>query len=175
MEYGGRSMFGNLLRERRRTIAVRGLTEATLSGTSAFDRFVSAAASAFLAPMAAVSLIHDETQNIAAGYGFPVGCMPRNDSFCTFTIEQGSVLECCDPEADPRFAALPAVRGEPHVRYYIGAPLRLLSGIEVGALCVVDTVRRQAASDDQKAYLAGLARQAALMLESRRDLWGNAA
>jgi len=168
-------MFRNLLRERRRSVAVRGLTEATPSGTAAFDRFVSAAASAFMAPMAAVSLIHDETQNIAAGYGFPIGCMPRNDSFCTFTIEEGGVLECCDPENDPRFAALPAVLGEPHVRYYIGAPLRLLSGIEVGALCVVDTVRRQAASNDQKAYLAGLARQAALALESRLDLYGDAA
>lgn len=168
-------MFKNLLGERRRSVAVRGLSKTILPGTVAFDRFVSAAASAFMAPMAAVSLIHDETQNIAVGHGLPVGCMPRSASFCTFTIEQGGVLECCDPENDPRFAALPAVIGEPHVRYYIGAPLRLLSGIEVGALCVVDTVRRQTASDDQKAYLAGLARQAALALESRLDLYGDAA
>lgn len=168
-------MFRNLLRERRRSVAVRGLTEAAPYGTAAFDRFVSAAASAFMAPMAAVSLIHDETQNIAVSHGLPVGCMPRSESFCTFTIEQGDVLECCDPESDPRFAALPAVLSEPYVRYYIGAPLRLLSGIEVGALCVVDTVRRRAASDDQKAYLAGLARQAALALESRLDLYGDAA
>lgn len=168
-------MFRNLLRERNRSIVVRGLTASMPYGTAAFDRFVSAAASAFMAPMAAVSLIHDKTQNIAVGHGLPVGCMPRSESFCTFTIEQGGVLECCDPESDPRFGALPAVIGEPHVRYYIGAPLRLLSGIEVGALCVVDTVHRQTASDDQKAYLAGLARQAALALESSLDLYGDAA
>ncbi len=168
-------MFRNLLRERRRSLAVRSLTEAAPPGTAALDLFVSAAASAFMAPMAAVSLIHDETQNIASGYGFPVGCMPRSESFCTFTIEQGGVLECCDPEIDPRFAVLPAVLGEPHVRYYIGAPLRMLSGIEIGALCVVDTVRRKAASVDQKAYLVGLARQAALTLESHLGLYGDVA
>jgi len=56
------------------------------------------------------------------------------------------------------------------VRYYIGAPLRRLNGIDVGALCVLDTKRRAPASADQKAYLVGLARQASTALEARLDL-----
>jgi GAF domain-containing protein len=90
-------------------------------------------------------------------------------------LDSPEVLECCDPQADPRFAGLPSVVGDPHVRYYIGAPLRLLSGIDVGALCVLDTVERRPASHDQRAYLLGLARQASMMLESRLGIWGNAA
>jgi GAF domain-containing protein len=168
-------MLKDLLRERRRSLAVRNLVDLAQPGGPILDRFVNAAASAFMAPMAAASLVHGQVQNVKAGFGFPVGCMSRADSFCNFTLDQTGVLECCDPQGDPRFANLPGVAGEPHVRYYIGAPLRLLSGIDVGALCVVDTVRRTGASDDQKAYLVGLARQAALTLESRLDLWDHAA
>jgi GAF domain-containing protein len=168
-------MFRDLLRERRRSLAVRNLADPAQPGGPVFDRFVNAAASAFLAPMAALSLIRDGEQTVKAGYGFPIGCMARSDGFCSFTLDRAEVLECCDPLADPRFASLPGVVGDPHVLYYIGAPLRLISGIDVGTLCVADTVRRTGASDDQKAYLAGLARQAALALESRLDLWGHAA
>lgn len=168
-------MLGELFRERRRSRAVRELTEYDSLGGQVFDRFVNAAASAFGAPIAAVSLIHGNEQSIRGGYGFPLGCVPRAEGFCSFTLDGPGVLECVDPRSDPRFAMLPSVLGEPHVRYYIGAPLRLLSGIDVGALCVVDTVCRKPASDDQKAYLVGLARQAATTLENRLDLWGHAA
>jgi GAF domain-containing protein len=168
-------MFEDLFRERRRSRAVRELTEHESLGGQVFDRFVNAAASAFGAPIAAVSLIHSNEQSIKAGYGFPLGCMPRVEGFCSFTLDGPGVLECIDPQSDPRFAMLPGVVGQPHARYYIGAPLRLLSGIDVGALCVVDTVCRKPASDDQKAYFLGLARQAATTLESRLDLLGRAA
>jgi GAF domain-containing protein len=168
-------MFKSLIRERRRSLAVRGLTIPQTVTEPVFDRFVNAAASAFIAPIAALSLIHDDEQRIKAGHGYPIGCLPRDEGFCGYTLDCPDVLECCDPQGDPRFAGLPGVVGEPHVRYYIGAPLRLLSGIDVGALCVVDTVRRQPASQDQKAYLRGLARQASMALENRLDLWGHAA
>jgi GAF domain-containing protein len=168
-------MLRNLFRERRRSRAVRELTENDTLGGQVFDRFVNAAAAAFGAPIAAVSLIHGNEQLIKASYGFPLGCIPRAKGFCSFTLDGPSALECVDPQSDPRFATLPGVLGEPHARYYIGAPLRLLNGIDVGALCVVDTVCRKPASDDQKAYLVGLARQAATTLESRLDLWGHAA
>lgn len=164
-----------LFREHRRSLAVRELTGPDPSPGPVFDRFVNAAASAFVAPMAAMSLIHGDKQIVTAGHGFPTGCMPRDEGFCSYTLGCANVLECCDPQRDPRFATLPGVLGEPHVRYYIGARLRLLNGIDVGALCVVDTAHRAPASDDQKAYLLGLARQAAMSLESRLDLWGHAA
>ncbi len=164
-----------LFRERRRSLVVRELTSLDISLELVCNRFVNAAASAFVAPIAALSLIHGDKQIVTAGHGFPTGCMSRDEGFCSYTLGCPGVLECCDPQSDPRFATLPGVLGEPHVRYYIGARLRLLNGINVGALCVVDTVRREPASSDQKAYLLGLARQAAMSLENRLDLWGHAA
>lgn len=163
-------MLISLFRERKRTQAVRGLSILGSPAEPTFDRFVAAAASAFDAPIALLSLIHDDQQWFKAGHGLVIDCIPRDSGFCSFTLDRPDVLESSDPQGDPRFAQLPVVAGEPHVRYYIGAPLRRMSGIDVGALCVLDTKRRAPASSDQKAYLIGLARQASTALEARLDL-----
>jgi GAF domain-containing protein len=169
-------MFKGLFRERRRSVAVHRLAILGLPAEPVFDRYVDSAALAFNAPIAVLSLIHDHQQTIRASHGLKVDleCVPRSSGFCSYTLDRDDVLEVCDPEADDRFAGLPGVTGDPHVRYYLGAPLRLLSGIDVGALCVADTVHRLPASADQRAYLLGLARQAARTLEARLDIWGDA-
>ncbi|EZP53684.1 GAF domain-containing protein [Sphingomonas sp. RIT328] len=163
-------MLLNLWRERKRAQAVRDLDILGSEREPAFDRFVAAAARAFDAPIALMSLIHDDQQWFKAGHGLVIDCIPRDSGFCSFTLDRPDVFETHDPEHDPRFAHLPVVTDEPHVRYYIGAPLRRVSGIDVGALCVLDTKRRAPASADQKAYLVGLARQASTAMENRLDL-----
>ena len=167
-------MFKSVFRERRRSVAVHNLGIVATLSEPAFDRFVSSAASGFDAPIASLSLIHDQEHWYKAGHGAAITCIPRNHGFCHFALERHDVLEVCDPQADARFAALPSVIGDPFVRYYIGAPLRRLSGIDVGALCVVDTVHRRPASADQKAFLLGLARQASLAMEALLDSRRNA-
>jgi GAF domain-containing protein len=168
-------MIKSLFRERRRSSAIRKLGLLEPPTEAVFKRFVDAAASAFRAPISMLSVIHDQEQWFKAAHGFEIDCIPRNDGFCTFALDRSGSFECCDPLGDRRFAKLPGVIAEPHVRYYIGTPLRLLSGIDVGVLCVADTVTRQPASADQKAYLLGLARQASMALEARLDIWGSAA
>ena len=165
-----RRMLKSLFRERMRSHAVRGLSILGSAPEPIFDRLVAAAANAFDAPIALMSLIHDDQQWFKAGHGLVIDCIPRESGFCSFTLDRPEILETADPQADPRFANLPVVAGEPHIRYYIGAPLRRVSGIDVGALCVLDTKRRSPASADQKAYLIGLARQASTALEARLDL-----
>jgi GAF domain-containing protein len=168
-------MFQNLLRERRRSAAVHGLGILNTPAEPGFDRFVDAAAVAFDAPIALLSLISGDSQWFKAAHGLVIDCIPRDSGFCGFTLDRPGVLECCDPQGDPRFANLPVVRDDPHIRYYVGAPLRRSNGIDIGALCVLDTKRRPPSSNDQKAYLAGIARQASLALEARLDGLGHAA
>ena len=163
-------MFKNLMRERRRAVAVHGLHVLDTPAEQTFDRFVQAAADAFDAPIALLSLIHDHQQWFKAAQGLTIDCIPRDSGFCNFALDRPDVLEVCDARADPRFASLPPVVDAPFARYYIGAPLRALSGIDVGALCVLDTVPRRPASADQKAYLLALTRQAMLALETRGDV-----
>ena len=164
-------MLKNLFHEHRRSLAVRGLGVLDTPAEPSFDRFVNEAASAFNAPIALLSLIHNEDQWFKATHGLTLSCIPRDSGFCGHAIDHEGALECCDSESDPRFAGLAVVTGDPFIRYYIGAPLRLLNGIDVGALCVLDTITRPPASADQRAYLLGLARQAAMVLENRGDLW----
>ncbi|MGU3391893.1 GAF domain-containing protein [Sphingomonas sp. M1A8_2b] len=163
-------MLKSLFRERKRSHAVSGLRILGSASEPTFDRLVTSAANAFDAPIALMSLIHDDQQWFKAGHGLVIDCIPRDSGFCSFTLDRPDILEVADPQGDPRFATLPVVAAEPHIRYYIGAPLRRVSGIDVGALCILDTKRRPAASPDQKAYLIGLARQASTALEARLDL-----
>lgn len=163
-------MLKSLFRERRRTSAVHALNILDSSPEPGFDRFVERAATSFDAPIALLSLIHGNQQWFKATCGIEIVCNPRHRSFCTFALDNPDVLEICDPCSDPRVAELPAVNAAPFVRYYIGVPLRVAGGIDVGALCVFDTRRRSPASADQKAYLMALARQASVALESRADL-----
>lgn len=164
-------MLKNLFHEHRRSLAVRALGVLDTPAEPSFDRFVNEAASAFNAPIALLSLIHNEDQWFKATHGLTLSCIPRDSGFCRHAIDHQGALECCDPQGDPRFAGLAVVTGDPFIRYYIGAPLRLLNGVDVGALCVLDTITRSPASADQRAYLLGLARQAAMVLENRGDLW----
>ena len=161
----------NLFAERRRSIAVKGLGVLDTPAEPAIDRFVNEAAASFNAPIALLSLIHSDEQWFKAGHGLALTCIPRSAGFCGSVLDHSGALECCDPEHDPRFAKLAVVTGDPFIRYYIGVPLKLLSGVDVGALCVLDTVTRPPASADQQAYLLGLARQASMALEARADLW----
>lgn len=163
-------MFQTILREHRRRRAVLALNILDTPSDPVFDKFVSDAAAAFDAPIALMSLIHGDRQWFKAEFGLRVDCRDRDKSFCQFALDRRSVLEICDPVSDERFASLPVVVAEPHIRYYIGAPLTVLSGIDVGALCVLDVAQRQPATDDQRAYLSGLARCAAIALEARTDV-----
>lgn len=163
-------MLGKLLRERARARAIAKLTAGHEVRDPGCRRFVDQAAEAFAAPMTLLTLLRHDQMLIHASKGVDMESAPRKESFCTQAIEHGGdIFEVCDAAADPRFNALPFVTGETHLRYYIGAPLVLDSGVVVGMLCVLDTRARAPASPDQRAYLIGLARQAVAALERGAD------
>lgn len=169
------SMSWNILRERSRAKAVDRLGIMSTPTEPGFDRFVEQAAAGFAAPISFLTLITTETMWVKASSGFELQCMPRRDSFCTHVLGRSEPLEVCDALADRRFRKLPPVTGKPHIRYYIGAPLHLACGADAGALCVIDTRPRPPASRDQRAYLVGLARQAAHALERQAHIRGTVA
>ena len=67
----------------------------------------------------------------------------RDISFCGYTIMKPELFVIEDASLDPRFADNPLVTGEPHIRFYAGAPLSAPNGHRIGTLCVVDTVPRK--------------------------------
>lgn len=104
-----------------------------------FDTFTRLAARLFDAPIALVTLIDEARQWIKSAVGLGMREMPRDVAFCAHAIlhpEEMLVVE--DAARDPRFADNPLVLGDPHIRFYAGAPLRVADGHALGALCVID-------------------------------------
>lgn len=102
------------------------------------DEICLLAQSLFDMPMVLVSFVGRDTQSFLAASGHVAESIPREDSFCTYTILGDDVMVVGDATLDPRFAANRFVTGDMHVRFYAGAPLAVHPGLRIGALCLLD-------------------------------------
>jgi PAS domain S-box-containing protein len=133
-----------------------------------FDALVRAASLACGTPIALISLVDAERQWFKANLGLPgVTETPRDVAFCAHAVLGDDLFEVPDATHDPRFANNPLVSGEPNVRFYAGAPVRLTGGQRIGTLCIIDHQPRQL-SDSQREILRSLALVAAQALEGRQ-------
>lgn len=120
------------------------------------------------ASMAAVTLIDAERQWFKSIQGTEVAELPRSESMCGHAIlRPQEVMVVEDALRDARFHDNPIVTGEPHVRFYAGAPLLTQDGLPMGTLCVFDPQPRQLDAQQADA-LAALSRQVMLVMELRR-------
>jgi methyl-accepting chemotaxis protein len=143
--------------ERRRLNTLHGLGLLDTPPEERFDRVTRAAAAAFRAPIAAVSLIDARRQWYKSRVGTEICETARDIAFCGHTITQDDVFVVRDARIDARFKDNPLVTGPPHIRFYAGAPLIAGDGSHLGAVCVIDTVPRDALSAAETARLARLA------------------
>lgn len=106
-----------------------------------FDQITTLAARIFDVPIATVSLIDERRQWFKSCVGVESSETPRGSAFCAHAILSDEVLVIPDATADSRFAKNAFVTGEPHLRFYAGAPLRTAGGLNLGTLCLTDTSR----------------------------------
>jgi len=123
-----------------------------------FESLTMLAAERVSAPMAAIGLIEREHKWFQTHIGLDVEEVPAESAFGIYAIVSGEIFVVEDATQDERFADNPLVVGEPHVRFYIGAPI-VVHGQRVGTLSVMDTVARPRPADD---VIAALERLAAL-------------
>lgn len=132
-----------------------------------FDALVKAASLVCQTPISLISLVDDHRQWFKANVGLPgVSETPREMAFCAHAILDDEVLVVPDATQDARFIDNPLVTGQPEIRFYAGAPLRLRDGHQVGTLCVIDRRAREI-TPSQLEILRCLAVAAANALESR--------
>jgi PAS domain S-box-containing protein len=131
-----------------------------------FDELVVLTAQICDCPMAAISFVEVDRQWIKAAWGADVVEVPRELSFCTFTIQQDEVFVVEDATLDERFAANPLVTGEPHIRFYAAAPVYSPGGFKLGTICIVDSKPRSC-TPSQRAALQLISRQVSSLLELR--------
>ncbi len=136
----------------------------------AFDDLVVIAAQICGTPIAFIGLIDADRQWFKARVGLSISQVDRTMSFCSaHTIKQRGLIVVPAAQEDDRLRDNPMVTGEPHVRFYAGAPLVTPDGHALGTLCVVDSVERTLTAEQIEA-LEALKRQTEAQLELRRNL-----
>ena len=137
---------------------------------STFDDMVRLASSICGTPISLVSLVDGERQWFKANLGLGASETHRDLAFCAYAIlHPEEVLYVPDALEDPRFAANPLVLGDPHIRFYAGAPLVDARGRGLGTLCVIDRQPRRLAPHQVEA-LQILSRLVMAQLEQRREI-----
>lgn len=116
--------------------------------TEAFDRVTRLATRLFDVPIAMINFIDRENQWCLSSQGLALDRASREVSFCARAIQKKDVMIVPDARNDERFADNPLVTGEPHIRFYAGAPLTAPSGYRLGTLCLIDDEPRSFSEDD---------------------------
>jgi GAF domain-containing protein len=161
---------GLFVTEEQRLEALRGYGLLDTPNEPQFDAIVQTAAAFFAAPIALVSLVDADRQWFKARIGLKASETPRSISFCTHAIQGENALVVNDAAADERFSTNPLVRHEPHIRFYAGAPLRTLSGVRLGTVCVIDSKARGTPPAAAIGFLENLARRTVEAFELRATL-----
>jgi len=133
----------------------------------AFDDLTLIASQICAVPIALISLIDEDRQWFKSRIGTDIKESPRSISFCSHAIQEKGIFTVSDALNDVRFKDNPVVKGEPHIRFYAGAPIETPDGHALGTLCVIDYVPRTLTAEQNNA-LQALERQVAAQLELRR-------
>jgi hypothetical protein len=127
-----------------------------------FERIVHLAKMVFATQFAALTLVDGARRWTKSAAGMEPDEVPRDQSYCQFTIGAVGATLIPDTRRDPRTRDLAPTREG--VAFYAGYPLRSPSGHVVGALCVFDSAPRERESVDTE-----LLRDIALLVQ--RELW----
>lgn len=132
-----------------------------------FDDLAELAGDICETPFSIISLVDESRQWFKAKLGINASETSRDISFCAHAILQPDLFIVPDTTKDERFQDNPLVTGDPHIRFYAGAPLVTPDGYALGTLCILDRVPRELKESQRKA-LRVLARMAVTQLELRR-------
>lgn len=122
------------------------------------DKITASAQAYFDVPICLVTIVDENRQWFKSNVGLNACETERDVSFCGHAINHDETLYIPDANEDLRFRSNPLVRGEPHIRFYAGAPLILQPDLRIGTLCIIDRIPREL-SEEQLAALRDFADQ----------------
>ncbi|MBF4483409.1 ATP-binding protein [Flavobacterium sp. CSZ] len=102
-------------------------------------------------PIAHISFIDQNRQWFKSEIGIGVSEVPREITFCRYTILESEMVEIPDTHANERFKNDPNVTGGFKVRFYAGVPLTTPDGYNIGTICAIDHVAKELNKDQRNA------------------------
>jgi signal transduction histidine kinase/CheY-like chemotaxis protein len=155
--------------EEQRLAALRSYNILDSAPESEYDDLVALAAQFCGVPIALLSFVDASRQWFKAEIGCGTRQTSRDISFCAHTLgnKEDDVFIVPDASQDNRFKDYANVTGDPHIRFYAGAPLITSDGFALGTLCIIDRKPRELAPEQLRA-LRVLRRHVVNSLELRR-------
>lgn len=132
-----------------------------------FDKLAQLASIICETPIALISLIDDKRQWYKAKIGIDIEEMPKELTFCQYTIEKEELWEVEDTTKNELLKDNPNVTAENGIRYYAGLPLQCSLGYNIGTLCVAD-LKPKKISDKEKIALEIISEQIMILLEAKK-------
>ncbi len=133
-----------------------------------FDSLAQLAAEICKTPIAIISIVDDKRTWFKSHIGLKVQDMPRESSFCRYTILKDDIFEVTDPLSDNRFDKNILVSHDPGIRYYAGIALVNKDGYRLGTLAVMGQYPNKL-NEHQKVSLKILRASVMSALELRRE------
>lgn len=125
---------------------------------SLFDTITRATKEVFNASIVLISFIDEDRHWFKPTIGLDgKEHLPVELAFCSHTIQSDGLFIVLDAAVDERFKNNPLVTGEPHIKFFVGAPISMPLDVKIGSLCVMDTKLNQV-NEYQKAALEGFAK-----------------
>ncbi len=115
-------------------------------------------------PIAHISFIDESRQWFKSEIGIGVSEVPREISFCKYTIMESKMVEINDTFLNDRFKDDPNVTGGFKVRFYAGVPLTTPDGFNIGTICAIDHVTKTL-DENQRNALSIIAKHVINQLE----------
>ncbi len=152
--------------EKARLEAVHRYLDIDFNRNAEFQSIVDLVAEVCNKPVALITLLDDDLNwiKVKTGVDSAMNAMPRETSFCQYSIIQKELLIIPDAALDPRFNNNPFVTQAPNVRFYAAAPLVIKNELRLGTLCLFD-MKPGALSSMQQKVLQALARQVTFLME----------
>ncbi|MFC0242913.1 excisionase family DNA-binding protein [Rhodopseudomonas telluris] len=137
-----------------------------------FDRLTWLASRNLGMPISLMTLLTPDRQWFKSRQGLGMRETPRSWAFCNETILQRGVFSVENLAVDKRYASNPAVAGDPHFRFYAGAPVLDRNGFPLGSICVIDYEPRKLNSEQTQTLsaLAALASDEVRLRAADREL-----
>lgn len=113
-----------------------------------------------------INLIDQHSQWSVSRHNLDVFQMDLEYSICQHTIQSDHIMEIPHLGRDERFSDRPFVKADDGFRYYLGIPLKVKTGENIGALCVMDH-QEKSVSEEKKKLLRLIANEIVEKLENK--------